>query len=155
LLLARIERAARRGLPVKGQVAVRPIGVLLGLECTLHPFVACPSYRAIAKLPLADRVREMRGPELRRRLLGETAQSGNPTVRYISRSYQKLYRLGDPPDYEPDPRDSVAAQAQRAGRSPADLAYDLLLESEGREILYFPLHNYSEHSLDAAREMMT
>jgi N-acyl-D-aspartate/D-glutamate deacylase len=155
LILARIERAVARGLPIKGQVAVRPIGVLLGLDCTLHPFVACPSYRAIGKLPLADRVRELRDPELRRRLLGETAQSGSSTVRYIARSYHKLFRLGDPPDYEPDPSQSVAAQAALAGRSPAELAYDLLLEGDGREILYFPLHNYTAQSLDAAREMMT
>jgi N-acyl-D-aspartate/D-glutamate deacylase len=155
VLLARIEGAAARGLPMKGQVAVRPIGVLLGLECSLHPFVACPSYRAIAKLALADRVREMRDPELRRRILGETAQSSNSTVRYIARSYQKLYRLGDPPDYEPDPESSALAQARRAGRSPGELAYDWLLEADGREILYFPLHNYAEHSLDAVRAMMT
>jgi N-acyl-D-aspartate/D-glutamate deacylase len=155
LILARIERAAARGLPIKGQVAVRPIGVLLGLECSLHPFVACPSYRAIAKLSLADRVRELRDPELRRRLLGETAQSSSSTVRYIAKSYHKLFRLGDPPDYEPDPSQSVAAQAARAGRPPAELAYDMLLESDGREILYFPLHNYTAQSLDAAREMMT
>ena len=155
VLLSRIEGAAARGLAMKGQVAVRPIGVLLGLECSLHPFVACPSYRAIAKLPLAERVREMRDPELRQRILGETAQSSNSTVRYIARSYQKLYRLGDPPDYEPDPETSALAQARRAGRSPGELAYDWLLEADGREILYFPLHNYAEHTLDAVRAMMT
>jgi N-acyl-D-aspartate/D-glutamate deacylase len=154
-LLGRIEDAAGRGLPIKGQVAPRPIGVLLGLECTLHPFVACPSYRAIAKQPLADRVRELRDPELRVRLLGETAQSSNATVRYISRSYHKLFRLGDPPDYEPDASQSVAAQAAREGRAPAELAYDLLLENDGHEILYFPLHNFSDGSLDAVRTMMT
>jgi N-acyl-D-aspartate/D-glutamate deacylase len=154
VLLSRIEGAAARGLAMKGQVAVRPIGVLLGLECSLHPFVACPSYRAIAKLALAERVREMRDPELRRRILGETAQSSNSTVRYIARSYHKLYRLGDPPDYEPDPETSALAQARRAGRPPGELAYDWLLEADGREILYFPLHNYAEHTLDAVRAMM-
>jgi N-acyl-D-aspartate/D-glutamate deacylase len=153
-ILDRIERAVARGLPIKGQVAGRPIGVLLGLECSLHPFVACPSYRAIARLPLADRVRALRDPALRSRLLGETAQSRNATVRYIAESYHKLFRLGDPPDYEPDPSTSVAAIAQRAGRSPAELAYDLLLEGDGHEILYFPLHNFTGQTLDAAREMM-
>ena len=153
-LLARIEGARARGLPIKGQVAPRPIGVLLGLDCTLHPFVACPSYRAIAKQPLAERVRALRDPEMRSRLLGETAQSSNATVRYIARSYHKLFRLGDPPDYEPDPGQSVAAQAERAGRPPAELAYDWLLDNDGREILYFPLHNFSEQSLDAVRAMM-
>ncbi|TMQ25227.1 MAG: D-aminoacylase, partial [Deltaproteobacteria bacterium] len=124
-------------------------------ECTLHPFVACPSYKPIAKLPLADRVRELRDPALRQRLLGETAQSSSSTVRYIARSYHKLFRLGDPPDYEPDASQSVAAQAARAGRAPADLAYDLLLEADGREILYFPLHNFTDGTLDVVRTMMT
>src|SRR5213078_2771544 len=154
-VLARIEHAAARGLPIRGQVAPRPIGVLLGLECTLHPFVACPSYKPIAKLPLADRVRELRDPALRQRLLGETAQSSSSTVRYIARSYHKRFRLGDPPDYEPDASQSVAAQAARAGRAPADLAYDLLLEADGREILYFPLHNFTDGTLDVVRTMMT
>jgi N-acyl-D-aspartate/D-glutamate deacylase len=154
LILARIEAAAARGLPIKGQVAGRPIGLLLGLDCSLHPFVACPSYQAIARRPLAERVRELRDPELRRRILGETAESSRATVRYISRGYHKLFRLGDPPDYEPDPSQSVAAQAARAGRPAAELAYDLLLESEGHEILYFPLHNYTEQTLEVARQMM-
>jgi N-acyl-D-aspartate/D-glutamate deacylase len=153
-ILARIEAAAARGLPIKGQVAGRPIGVLLGLECSIHPFVACPSYKPIAGLALADRVRELRDPALRRRLLDETGLSGRGTMRYIARSYHKLFRLGDPPDYEPDPSRSVAAMAARAGRDPADLAYDLLLERDGREILYFPLHNYTEQTLDAVRAMM-
>jgi N-acyl-D-aspartate/D-glutamate deacylase len=91
---------------------------------------------------------------MRSRLLGETAQSSNATVRYIAKSYHKLFRLGDPPDYEPDPGHSVAAYAERAGRSPAELAYDWLLDNDGREILYFPLHNFSEQSLDAVRAMM-
>jgi len=154
-ILGRIEAAAARGLPIKGQVAARPIGLLLGLECSLHPFVTCPSYRAIARRPLADRVRELRNPELRRRILGETADAtARATVRYIARAYHKLFRLGDPPDYEPDPDHSIAAQAAREGRPPAELAYDLLLESDGREILYFPLHNYTELTLDVARQMM-
>jgi N-acyl-D-aspartate/D-glutamate deacylase len=155
LILARIEDANARGLPIKAQVAGRPIGVLLGLECSLHPFVACPAYKAIRNLPLAERVQRMRDPALRRQLIDQAASAGNPMLRYISQSYHKLFRLGDPPDYEPAPSQSVAAQAERAGRAPADLAYDLLLESDGREILYFPLHNYTEQTLDIARTMMT
>jgi N-acyl-D-aspartate/D-glutamate deacylase len=155
ILLARIERAAARGLPIKAQVADRPIGLLLGLECSLHPFAAHPSYRGIARLPLAERVRIMRDPEFRKRLLGEQAETTHSTLRYVSRSYHKLFRLGDPPDYEPDPESSVAAQARRAGRPPEEVAYDMLLESDGREILYFPLHNYTEFTLENARAMMT
>jgi len=46
-----------------------------------------------------------------------------------------MYELTDPPQYEPDPRDSVAARAGRHGRDPADLAYDLLLAGGGRGLL--------------------
>jgi N-acyl-D-aspartate/D-glutamate deacylase len=154
LLLDRIERAAARGLPIKAQVSVRAIGLVLGLECSIHPFAACPSYRAIAKLPLVERVRAMRDPELRRRIIGETAQSPDSTLRYVARSCHKLFRLADPPDYEPDQSQSVAAHAARAGRAPVELAYDLLLENDGRELLYFPLINYSGLSLDEVRAMM-
>ncbi|OGI63966.1 MAG: amidohydrolase [Candidatus Muproteobacteria bacterium RBG_16_60_9] len=155
LLLERIERAAKRGLPMKAQVCGRPIGTLFGLEGSLHPFVACPSYRAIADQPLAERVRLMRDPELRRRILSEQPVSRRPLVHYIAKSYHKLFRLGDPPDYEPDPSTSIAAQAQRLGRRPEEMTYDLLLENDGHELLYFPLLNYTEFSLDNARTMMT
>jgi len=154
ILLDRIERAAARGLPIKGQVADRPIGILVGLSCTLNPFLARPSYRQIARRPLDERVRIMRDPEFKQRLLAERAEGASSTLRYLAKSYHKLFRLGDPPDYEPDPRQSIAAQAERAGRAPDDIAYDILLENDGREILYFPLHNYTEFTLENARAMM-
>ncbi len=156
LLLERIERAANRGLPMKAQVCGRPIGTLLGLQGSLHPYVACPSYRAIAHQPLAERVRIMRDPEFRRRLLNETPiKSNRLAVNYIAKSFHKMFRLGDPPDYEPDPSTSIGAQAQREGRRAEEMVYDILLENDGRELLYFPLLNYTEFSLDNARAMIT
>ncbi len=155
LLLERIARAAERGLPMKAQVCGRPIGTLFGLEGSLHPFVGCPSYRAIANEPLDERVRLMRDPEIRRRILSEQPVSKRPLIHYIAKSYHKLFRLGDPPDYEPDPLTSIAAQAQRLGVRPEEMTYELLLENDGRELLYFPLLNYTEFSLDNARTMIT
>ncbi|HYW04776.1 MAG TPA: amidohydrolase family protein [Gammaproteobacteria bacterium] len=153
-LLERIEAASDAGLPMKGQVCGRPIGTLLGLQGSLNPFMAHPSYRAIARLPLEEKVRTMRDPAFRERLLAEEPATDNPMVRYITGSWQKLFQLGDPPDYEPPPERSVAARAQREGRRPEELAYDLLLERDGRELLYFPLFNYTEFNLDNARRMM-
>ena len=75
-ILGRIERANAAGLTVRAQVATRGIGVILGLDATFHPFIGHPSYKAVARLPLEERVRELARPEVRARLLAETAGAG-------------------------------------------------------------------------------
>ena len=70
-LLELIDGAQRRGLPIRGQVAPRAIGLVLGLQATLHPFMTKPSYLEIAQLPLGERVARMRDPALRARILAE------------------------------------------------------------------------------------
>ena len=145
-----IAAAAADGLPIKGQVATRAIGLLLGLQATLNPFGGLPAYREIAARPLADRVRAMRDPAFRARILAELSEHG----RGLIGRFDRMFQLGDPPDYEPDASKSVAARAAREGREPADLAYDLLLADDGREFLYFPLFNWIEGSLDAVGQML-
>ena len=62
-------RGLGAGLPIKAQVAARPVGVLFGLELTLNPFSPYPVYKEIAKRPLAERVALLRDPQFRERLL--------------------------------------------------------------------------------------
>ncbi len=112
------------------------------------------TYRAIAHLPLEERVREMRRPEVRQRILGEEVQFTNPVAAIVAGAFHKLFPLGDPPDYEPAPEKSVAAMAERAGKSPREIAYDLLLEQDGRALLYFPLLNYADVDFEPIREML-
>ena len=153
--LAAVDAAARRGARVVPQVAGRPTGLLLGLQSSFHPFADHPTYRReLAALPLAERVRRMREPEMRARLLAERPASPLPIVQYIASSLHKLFPLGDPPDYEPGPEKSVRALAERTGRSPQEVAYDLLLAREGRELLYFPLLNYANGDFEPIREML-
>ncbi|HYM33620.1 MAG TPA: amidohydrolase family protein [Candidatus Cybelea sp.] len=149
-----MERAVRDGLPISAQVAPRPIGVLLGLQGSRNPFSAHPSYRPIADKPLGERLAIMRDPSFRARILSE---GEHPKVREFMRrlaSFDRMFPLGDPPDYEP-PRDaSIAAMAEREGRDPADLAYELVLADEGRGFLFAPLANYASYNLDVCREML-
>jgi N-acyl-D-aspartate/D-glutamate deacylase len=154
-ILGRIDAAAEAGLPVKAQVAPRPISLLLGLLGSRNPFSLHPSYRAIAHLSLAERVAIMRDPEFRRRLLAEPQdpRPGDILPRRLQ-AFARMFPLGNPPDYEPPQERSLAALAAQRGIQPAELAYDLLLEDEGRAFIFAPIANYAHYSLDDTREMM-
>jgi N-acyl-D-aspartate/D-glutamate deacylase len=149
-LLGLISEANERGLPMRGQVASRAVGVLMGLQSTTNPFVRTRAYQKIAALPLADKVARWKSPDFRDALLAEMAA---PDA--FAMGWGKLYQLGDPPNYEPSAEQSIAARAQREGRGPAELAYELMLERDGRELLYVPFNNYTGGNLDVVREMIT
>jgi N-acyl-D-aspartate/D-glutamate deacylase len=153
-LLAAGERAAARGARLAPQIAARPTSLLFGLQSSAHPFIGHPAYQAVAHLPIDERVRALRDPALRRRILDEPVEFTNPIAAFIASAFHKLFPLGDPPDYEPAPEQSVAAIAAREGRRPEEVAYDLLLEQEGRALLYFPLLNYSNGDFEPIREML-
>jgi N-acyl-D-aspartate/D-glutamate deacylase len=148
-------KASDDGLPIKAQVLSRAIGVMLGHELTLNTFYTCPSYVALAKLPFDDRIRELRNPELRARILSESADPEPAIViGRLAREFDHMFLLGDPPDYEQPFAQSIASRAQRQGVTPEEMAYDLMLERGGRNNLYVTLCNYEGGSLDSSREMM-
>jgi N-acyl-D-aspartate/D-glutamate deacylase len=152
--LAKIERARAEGLPILGQVAARAIGLLIGLQTTAHPFSTRPSYQAIAHLPLAERVKAMRDPELRARILSEPTTSGTSFLEAINSRYYEMFNFGNPPVYEPKPEESIGAKAAASGADPLEIIYDVMLQDEGNAFLYFPLANYVEGNLEAVREML-
>jgi N-acyl-D-aspartate/D-glutamate deacylase len=164
-ILARTERAVASGLDVRCQVGARGIGVLLGLEATFHPFMGFPSYKAIASLPLAERVARMRNRELRARILSEKSEKlagdGTPIppladffLANLEMLSMRLYPMGEKPIYEPKMDTCLAAEAMRAGAPVLERMYDALLEDEGKALIYFPIYNYTGLNLDAVREML-
>jgi N-acyl-D-aspartate/D-glutamate deacylase len=157
-LLELIEAAQRRGLPIRGQVAPRAIGLVLGLQATLHPFMTKPSYRAIARLPLAERVARMRDPALRARILAEPLNALPDRIPAfivdVLARLDRVFPLGDPPEYEPRPEASIAGRAVRLGVDPLALMYDLLLERDGRELLFAPAANFVDGDYEATLAML-
>ena len=154
-LLARLDSANARGIKIAGQVAPRAIGVLYGLQCTLNPFSTNPVYKTVEHLPHGERAAAMRDPDFRARLLA--APSDDPDFRIGGQwlqSWNLMFEIADRPNYEPLPEDSVEARAAREGRSPAELAYDILVSDEGCGMIYVPLTNY-HGNLDIVAGMLS
>ncbi len=146
--------ASVKGGDVRGQIAGRPAGILLGLETSLHPFKMHPTYQAIEHLPLAARVAELRKPEVRAQILSEQTRFTGRFNHDIVHGFWKMYPLGSEPDYEPAPEDCIAERAKRAGVDPYAFTYDLLLERDGNALIFFPLNDYAGRNLDPTWERL-
>jgi N-acyl-D-aspartate/D-glutamate deacylase len=153
-------RAARaQGAMVTAQVAGRPVGVLLGADTALNSFSIRPSYQALLKLPVAERIRRMQDPAVRAQILAEAPSEEllrrlSQFRQHITRRWHRMFKLGDPPDYEPPESESIAAIAAREGRTPDEVAYDYLAESADH-FLFFPVVGYNEDNHDIIRTMLT
>ncbi len=164
-IIARAEKASARGVTIRLQVAPRAIGVLLGLQATFHPFIGFPSYKAISTLPLEERVKRMADPAFRARLLAETPDKvsgdGSPIppladklLAQIDFVSLRLFRLGERPNYEPELEGCLYNEAYSKKVPVLSALYDAMLENGGKELLYFPLFNYTEMSLDNVGVML-
>ncbi|WP_084397903.1 N-acyl-D-amino-acid deacylase family protein [Henriciella aquimarina] len=153
-LLGAIEQAVDDGLPMRAQVCGRPVGVLLGLDLTMNPFSAHPSYRKIKDQPLAEQVAALRDPDFRAQLLSEEPETDNPFAKVMLRSFGKMFTLDAVPDYEPAADRTVEAIAKERGVSSEDVALDILLAEDGHGMLYLPFLNYAQGSLDPSYEML-
>jgi N-acyl-D-aspartate/D-glutamate deacylase len=152
-LLKRAEDANAAGADLRPQVAGRPLNMLVGFQ-TFHPFTWRPTYKRLADLPLAERVAELRKPEVRAAILSESSENANPIAQYVVASLDRIFPMGEPPNYEPSPDTSVAAIAKHEGRPQEEVLYDLMLRHDGRELLMFALLGYSYGNLDDMREML-
>ena len=162
---ARVEAAVQAGLPLYLQTAARGIGVLNGLEASFHPFMGFPSYKEVAHLPLAQRAEALRDPARKARILSEQsdrlAGDGSaipPLVDILLAQIDlisgRMFPLQDTLNYEPSVMQSFLVRAKQAGVSPLEAMYDYLSAGDGAGLIYFPLFNYNEGSLDVVRRML-
>ncbi len=156
------------GLNIHFQVAPRAIGTFLGLGSTFHPMMAFPSYIAIRNEPIEKQVEIMRDPEFKAKMLSEKpVQLSGPgssippmtdmLIAQFEAVAEKLFRLDDKNgnvNYEPDPNTSLASQARADGVSVWSKAYDILLEEDGKALIYYPVFNYTEMNYDNVYKMM-
>jgi len=154
-LLDGIKEAQDNGIKMYGQVPPRATGILMGLTASLNPFTLYPSFFEISDLSLGQKVKLMKDPDFKKKILSEEPVSiGNPLLDEIITSFNKMFRLGEPANYEPDPELSVLSESKRLNLTPQEIAYDMLLEKEGRALIYHPLFNYEFGNLDHVETML-
>ncbi|WP_149538306.1 N-acyl-D-amino-acid deacylase family protein [Siccirubricoccus phaeus] len=153
-------RAARAaGAMVTAQVPGRPVGVMLGADTALNPFSIRPSYQRLLQLPIAERMKRLQDPAVRAEVLADTP-SGELLNRlsqfrqHIVRRWHRMFKLGNPPNYEPAESESIAAIAQREGRTPDEVAYDYIAEDPAN-LIFFPVTGYNVADLEVTRSMLT
>jgi N-acyl-D-aspartate/D-glutamate deacylase len=139
---------------ITAQMFPRPIGLVIGLELTGNPFVFYPSYREIADLPLAERVAEMRKPEVRARILADKPAGDGHPLLYLAQAWEWIFPLTDDPVYEPDASTSIAARARASGVTPMEEAYDRLLDDDGHAMLLVAMANFENNSLDTVGQLI-
>lgn len=153
-VLARTAQANADGLSIRAQVAPRPVGILYGLELSFHAFAFHPSFRVIEDKPLNEKVAIMRDPAFRRQLLSEVPECTNPVSLKTVQDFGFSFPLGDPACYEPASELRLDRQAAAKGVPPYELAYDQLLEREGRALFYLPVANFVGGDFGAIHGML-
>ncbi|MEX2328015.1 MAG: amidohydrolase family protein, partial [Pseudomonadales bacterium] len=147
---------AQDGPSITAQVAGRPISLLLGWESSLHPFITHKAYREIAQLPIRERLQKLQDPDFKHRLLTEPVDvSTLPyTAKSVVSNFGKLFPMGDPPNYEPAPDESIAGIAAQSTKAPYEVIYDIMMADGGKGLLFYPLFNYSYGDFESIREMI-
>ncbi len=125
--LGRNNEAGRR---ITSICHTRPSGSFFGLA--QQAFLRTPAWRELMKLPsIAERVAEMKKPEVREKLISEAIENGGfgQTARILH-----PMGFGDYPDYDLENQKNLQKLADEAGKDPVELYVDRLIESEGKEL---------------------
>jgi N-acyl-D-aspartate/D-glutamate deacylase len=157
-LIAEVHAARAKGANLTAQISGRPIGVILGIGLALNPFSIRPSYAPLKSLSRAEQLARLRDPAVRRMILAD--QPSDEQVRkmpqfrqLITSRWDRIFVMGDPPDYEPGPEASIAAISARSNRTPDEVAYDYLTEGEN-QFLFFPVTGYATGDHEPIRAML-
>ncbi len=158
-----------KGKNVRPQFPGRNVGLMFGLESSLHPFIGHPSYKDISHLPLNERLSIMRDPAFKQKILNESPsfredlqkaakeQKSNKTKEEIKAeaeigkklisNYETQFILSDPPNYEPSREDSIAYLAEQRNQSEEEVIYDELIKDDGKSLIYACFTPYENHKL--------
>ena len=160
IALAKVDETNAAGGNMRPQIAARPFGMMIGWANN-NPFTKRPTLISLVSRFSGEQLfAELRKPAVRATILSEADLAADPSIQFdglasfLQTMLDKVYAMGDPPNYEPSPENTVAELAAARGVSPMEMAYDLLNESNGTAFLMLPFFNYVGGTQDAIYEML-
>ncbi len=153
-MLRLLDEAGKEGVPIYGQTAGRPVGLLLNWRASVHPFVLCATWQAMKDLPWEEQLAKLKTPETRAAMCSDEVHFWDDFVHLIMTGHHKMFPLGPEQNYEPGPEMSAEGIAKATGQNPREIVYDALMRDNGEGIVYFPLFNYSNGDFDVLRQLI-
>ena len=145
------------GANIVAQIALRGNGIIMAWQGTIHPFLFRPAWAEIAELPWDEKLKHLRDPAFRRRMIEEPSQIPESDIaelyHVIAGGWPVQFEMDPDFNYEPSMAESIAARAAAAGVSGEDYAYDLLMNDEGKGFIYFPVLNYRDGNLNFLEDL--
>jgi N-acyl-D-aspartate/D-glutamate deacylase len=152
-ILDKVERAAAKGARLVPQVAVRSVGILMGLGTSISPLTMFPAGFDLLGKTIDEQLAAMRDPSCRASLL-ESLRGGTGDILGGMATLRHVFPLvGRGVDaYETDPERSIVAIAARTGKEVGDVVLDHLITTGGKGFFLVPLFN---PDLEAAAAMLS
>jgi len=153
-MLKKLDEAGKEGIPIYGQTAGRPVGLLYNWRASVHPFALTATWQAMKDLPWDQMLPKLKDPATRAAMCADEVMKWDDFVDLMMVGHHKMFPLGPEQDYEPGPEKSVEGIAKATGQSPREIIYDALMRDDGEGIVYFPLFNYSNGSFDVLEKLI-
>ncbi|MFC4292799.1 amidohydrolase family protein [Sphingorhabdus arenilitoris] len=146
------------GAIIVAQIALRGNGIIMCWQGTVHPFIRKPSWEAMAELDWAQKYARLRDPAFKKQLIEEQSLPAEnvdmaPIQFIVTNGWAMQYQMDDGFNYEPTAEESINARANAAGVIPPEYAYDLMMQGEGKGMIYLPILNYIDGNLDFLEEL--
>ncbi len=149
------EQARAEGREIRPQAAGRPTGVLHGLQSSFHAFVGHPTWRdELAQLDHKTLLMRLAEPNTKAQILSEESVINGGLMQDLPSLMGLVFPLGDNPNYEPLPEESIAGIAKERGMDVMEVMYDMLVANDGKELFYQPLGGYQGYSLDGQKKLL-
>ncbi len=149
------EQARAEGREIRPQAAGRPTGILHGLQSSFNAFVGHPTWRnELAQLDHEALLARLLEPATRAQILSEESVIKGGLMQDLHGLMGQVFPLGENPNYEPLPEESIAGIAASRGLDVMEVMYDLLIANGGKELFYQPLGGYQGFSLDYQKKLL-